>query len=415
MEKIKNKIGDLLNKWHAKGTPHDKENLWRALSLTLYELLSVNQKELASAQIDEKKFIEKKIKINIEQFNNFHHRIKKFGQQLQIQFARLNFENFFLPDIDLSFADCSYSNFLSAKLSKAQFEGAICNNAVFNSANCTGANFLLAHCNHASFLHSILTDAQFPSAKLNGCDMTNAICKKTNFGESFMEGVRLWHTDLSGADLQYASMQNARFYSNTIISGAVINRLQVEGSTLITLKENFLNEEFVINTDSENNYKARAEVYSNLKRYFHTEHDYQVAGHFFIKEREALRQYLKESISGNRTNLKKWLFESFLYHVGKYGEKPSEVLSFAFSLILIFSCTYALSDFFLDTLSISIPDSWFNPLEYIYFSVVTFTTLGFGDIQPAHWLTQILAATEAAFGAFLIAYFVVLWARKIQP
>ena len=61
-----------------------------------------------------------------------------------------------------------------------------------------------------------------------------------------------------------------------------------------------------------------------------------------------------------------------------------------------------------------------NPCLYqqikdsLYFSFVTFTTLGLGDIRPLNDLGKFLICFEAAIGAFLIALFVVVFARKMM-
>lgn len=50
----------------------------------------------------------------------------------------------------------------------------------------------------------------------------------------------------------------------------------------------------------------------------------------------------------------------------------------------------------------------------VYFSFVTFTTLGLGDIHPSNNLGMALICCEAIIGAFLIALFVVVFARKMM-
>jgi Ion channel len=53
--------------------------------------------------------------------------------------------------------------------------------------------------------------------------------------------------------------------------------------------------------------------------------------------------------------------------------------------------------------------------EYVYFSFVTLTTLGFGDLSPSVGLPQALTALEALFGQVflvtLVARLVTLWGR----
>ena len=51
-------------------------------------------------------------------------------------------------------------------------------------------------------------------------------------------------------------------------------------------------------------------------------------------------------------------------------------------------------------------------LESLYFSFVTFTTLGYGDYAPTQAF-QLVATAEAFFGAFMIALFVLVFGRKM--
>lgn len=47
-----------------------------------------------------------------------------------------------------------------------------------------------------------------------------------------------------------------------------------------------------------------------------------------------------------------------------------------------------------------------------YFSAVTFTTLGYGDIQPASGAAQLLATVESFVGALLMALLVFVLGRR---
>ena len=50
--------------------------------------------------------------------------------------------------------------------------------------------------------------------------------------------------------------------------------------------------------------------------------------------------------------------------------------------------------------------------DSLYFSLITFTTLGYGDFRPLEGWGRILAGSEAFIGAFMMALFVYTFARR---
>ena len=48
-----------------------------------------------------------------------------------------------------------------------------------------------------------------------------------------------------------------------------------------------------------------------------------------------------------------------------------------------------------------------------YHSVVTFLTIGYGDVQPGNVKGIILSGIEGFLGLFLMAYFTIAFARKV--
>ena len=49
-----------------------------------------------------------------------------------------------------------------------------------------------------------------------------------------------------------------------------------------------------------------------------------------------------------------------------------------------------------------------------YFSVVTFTTLGYGDYVPGSVAGQVFAGAEALLGVFVMSLFLVCFVRKFS-
>ncbi len=95
----------------------------------------------------------------------------------------------------------------------------------------------------------------------------------------------------------------------------------------------------------------------------------------------------------------------------------SETLFGAVSIYLLLALIFALAYMFLNLISSSLVDnsgvmtldSW-NPTDLLYFSVVTLTTLGFGDITPLNTAAKICVTSEALLGQL---YLTTLVARLV--
>ena len=73
---------------------------------------------------------------------------------------------------------------------------------------------------------------------------------------------------------------------------------------------------------------------------------------------------------------------------------------FCLVLVLVFGMIYSLSD---DSFKVSgNAESGLNIFEGIYFSVVTITTLGYGEILPLNWWGQLLVIFETLLGVFCL-------------
>lgn len=101
--------------------------------------------------------------------------------------------------------------------------------------------------------------------------------------------------------------------------------------------------------------------------------------------------------------------------IGKYGTSYSTVFSAMIFAILSYSGLYYL--FGLDVTVIDFISDSSSYLEkmfgYIYYSGITFFTVGYGEITPNSTLTAAIAVIESFTGVFLMSYFVVAFARKV--
>ncbi len=141
-------------------------------------------------------------------------------------------------------------------------------------------------------------------------------------------------------------------------------------------------------------------IYRNLKVSCQRNGDYGQAGKFHFREMEMKRK------SGNPVESFWWFI---VYLLCGYGERLWRVVGWAAVANILFAFSYLMFDGVSFTGTCLSQKLW----QSFYFSVTTFTTLGYGDFQPANLAGQVLALAEALIGAFFIALFVVIFARKM--
>ena len=215
--------------------------------------------------------------------------------------------------------------------------------------------------------------------------------------------------------------------------------------------------------EKEKKFSEAQEIFLLLKNNFHSIGRYDDESWAFIKEKDMdrFRNSFGEIVNSHRKKsqfkkillnikkspikriivkfrlFKKWLFSkkaikrfnlSVSNYIFQYGENPWYVIRFASIVILIFAVLLNISgiikgdrtDLILqqikemqggNVLKYSGPIIG-NFLNCLYFSVVTFTTLGYGDFQPLEGWSRFLVSSEALLGAFTMALFVYTFARR---
>ncbi|KYK34072.1 MAG: hypothetical protein AYK18_14575 [Theionarchaea archaeon DG-70] len=157
-------------------------------------------------------------------------------------------------------------------------------------------------------------------------------------------------------------------------------------------------------------FKELETIYRNLKQSMQRHGDYSKAGDFYYREIECRKKAMREKRFS--LNWFKSFGHSLLKYTCGYGEHPVRTALSSLFTILAFALLYGT----FECLQYPMENpTIFQKIEStIYFSFVTFTTLGLGDIRPLTRLGRALICCEAVIGAFLIALFVVVFARKMM-
>ncbi|MCV6626906.1 MAG: ion channel [Cellvibrionaceae bacterium] len=219
-------------------------------------------------------------------------------------------------------------------------------------------------------------------------------------------GSSLMKADLSGANLHCANLSNCN------LLGTKFHDAKLEH---VTWGDRVLQEQQAqASSDAHEQldlYQQAEEIYRHLRKVFENQGLFESAGYFFEREMVVRRKQMPKYSLGRIISKTVDLFCG-------YGEQPLRVVAFSSIIILGFASLYFFSgiNFGGQTVSFDPYGGWSKNgralLDSIYFSVVTFTTLGYGDITPLG-ISRLFAAIEALIGSFTLALFVVVFVKKM--
>jgi hypothetical protein len=146
------------------------------------------------------------------------------------------------------------------------------------------------------------------------------------------------------------------------------------------------------------------ESYRALKQYFIDNGLYREASWASFKEKTMEKLWLKKNKNPA------YIPTALMGLLSGYGEKPNRVILSSVAILFIYAAIY----YYLKAVAILDPavKNYFF-WDYVYYSIVTFTTLGYGDLVPKPNIGyRLLAGSEAFIGAFMIGLFVFTLSRK---
>jgi voltage-gated potassium channel Kch len=158
----------------------------------------------------------------------------------------------------------------------------------------------------------------------------------------------------------------------------------------------------------------------------------KAASEFYIKEfiyrRKKNMELFRDSTQDIKTRLEaggKWFANWLLYETCGYGERLWRIVYISALVVVTWAMMYAtITDGTqgpgdLRTSGFDSFSQIFSPEgaeifgRTLYFSLVTFTTLGYGDVQPVGPVARTLASLESFIGALLVALVVFVIGRRM--
>lgn len=332
---------------------------------------------------------------------------KKDFKNVEFGGGRIDFKRVEFNTGDVSFEGVEFGN------GKVNFRGAVFKKGhkSFDQADFANGEAIFDHVDFGegsiSFNHSKAAHISFRSCPFN-CyvDLRFSECKIANLSNTIVRDIIDIKPESREVQIRELNLTNAR----------------ILGRLFINWRENAVSD--LIYNQKKTNYFQKAEQFRILKENFRVNGQYEDEDSAYIEfKRCEAKANLKEDSSS--TLIKKFMaypkyyFQNYIFDfVGRYGTAPTRVLANAVITVFVFGLIYYLSTTYLQglgTIESTLPQNLNHFQEFwnsIYYSAITFFTIGYGDYFP-HGPLKFVAALEGFSGVFLMSYFTVAFVRKI--
>jgi uncharacterized protein YjbI with pentapeptide repeats len=318
------------------------------------------------------------------------------GANLQrVQLTHADLVDASLQRADLSGANLLLADFTGADLNCANLRGTtstsdkelghVRRGPKFCEAILRGAQMQDCYCAMSDFSGSQLADVNLTGANLEGAKLSNNDLAGAGLRGANLATADLTNSDLSGADLREARLVNTDF-AGADLSGADVSSADLQGANFADARAEG------IRYDRKATYRGIrvASCYgsSRFRR--------------FAQDQEYIEEF-KEAYG-----LAYWIW----LVLTDCGRSMVRVVLWSAGLTLLFALIYnGLGEqAFAVSNKATLGWSFFTA---VYYSVVTFTTLGFGDITPLTPLSAIVVMIEVVVGYVMLGILISILATKV--
>lgn len=279
---------------------------------------------------------------------------------------------------DLSGRDLRDAQLFKADLREANLENANLEGAELSAANLEGAILDAAQCRRAGFgganlKHTSMVRTNFEEATLTQANLEHANLHCVNLRYSRLREAKLEHADLTEADLSYADL------SLSDVKKTNFSNADLRHSRLRMMRR----------------FKSANWLGVDIR-------DVNFAGAYLMRREIIDQNFIKEFRSYNKIS-------AFLYYPWLWTCDCGRSMfrwCCCIGLLLIFFA-------FLYTLVGIDYGNYQTSLSPLYFSVVTMTTLGFGDVQPSTLWGQIVTMLEVSTGYIMLGGLLSIFSNKL--
>ena len=301
-----------------------------------------------------------------------------------------------LTDLDLSEADLSNRDLADLDFTKSDFfhvnfERSNLKAGVFVEADFTNANMARADLYKANLQGAVLQEVDLSSAEMSYTD-----CRNADFRGADLRGVKFCEADLRGADFSYCDLSGADL-TRANITGAKFHFAQFTDANVMHLNYG--------------SYLDMTGLYYGVRGI-----DATFGNAIFVRDAkdqdyiDTLHHALLDRTPGFNRNLRLFLFNA--WKLIDHGRSLMKVAFYAFIIATFYGFIYSLDMIYgwqiMDYSNSA--KTWFTPF---YYSVVTYTTLGFGDVTADSLFGEIFVISEVILGYFTLGLLLAILANTI--
>ncbi len=297
---------------------------------------------------------------------------------------------------------------IDADLSGLDLSGCDLSGADLSRADLTGTKLVRATLRDTVLYRATVTKTMLLNADLSGADLTECAGTSAVFGSATLVGAVLFGADLSGAvftgacladaDLRTANLNQARL-READLSGADFSKADLRESDL---RHSNVGGARFVDADLRSMRPRQMSGFSDADWIGADIADVDFAGAYLVRRTIMDQNYLHEFRSYSRPNAAiYWVWRA----TSDCGRSFLRWGLWILALSVVFGALFQL-------VAVDYGDHQ-TPLSSFYFSIVTLTTLGYGDVLPASAPAQMLVLVEVVLGYLMLGGLLSIFANKM--
>jgi len=250
----------------------------------------------------------------------------------------------------------------------------------------------LAILSYIHFEGATLKHSTFQDGKVHDCFFENSDLSHSNFKGAALNTCSFHGTDMTGALLGGSNLINCNFTDTTI--------RDINFSTVLTDQNTIFSQK--LKDEKEENYHLASVQYKQIKEMYKNSSLHSQADVYHYREMVSRRKTMKWY---NPLRIMNLIFADLTC---KYGTSIVRILLWIAGTVTAFALLYWAMQNVLYHNSPTV----LSFLDSMYFSLITYATVGYGDIHPIGDY-RLLAGLEGMIGVILTSLFTVIVARRI--